>query len=85
MKALAATLRLIRYILEILLVVLVVLKLFKVISISWLWVIAPFWIPLALAIGYLGISLIFGQQEKNVSKKSGRNRRMKIEYKNFGE
>jgi len=36
----------------------VVLKLTGVIAWSWLWVLAPFWIPLALVIGFLLVGLL---------------------------
>lgn len=43
---------------EILLIVFIVLKLTKVITWSWWWVLAPFWIPLSIAIVILLIYYI---------------------------
>ena len=39
-------------------IVFIVLKLTKVISWSWLWVLSPIWIPLAIGIGILVLWLI---------------------------
>jgi len=36
-------------------VVFVTLKLCGVINWSWLWVLAPFWLPLAILLGFLGV------------------------------
>ena len=41
-------------------IVFIVLKLLKVISWSWLWVLAPLWIPIAILIVLFIIALIFG-------------------------
>jgi hypothetical protein len=38
--------------------VFIVLKLVGVIAWSWWWVLAPFWIPLAIAIAWFGIFLL---------------------------
>lgn len=35
----------------------VVLKLCKVIDLDWLWVLAPFWIPVAIILAFLGFIL----------------------------
>lgn len=42
-------------------IVLLVLKLVKVISISWVWVFAPLWIPLGIALIVLIIVSIIGK------------------------
>ena len=41
-------------------IVFIVLKLLKVISWSWLWVLAPTWIPIALLLIVFIICMIFG-------------------------
>ena len=41
-------------------IVFIVLKLLKVISWSWLWVLAPLWIPVAILIVFFIIAMIFG-------------------------
>jgi hypothetical protein len=41
-------------------IVFIVLKLCHVISWSWIWVLSPLWIPLALVLGILGIVFIVG-------------------------
>lgn len=38
---------------------LVLLKAFSVIQVSWFWAIAPFWMPLALALLVFGAFLVF--------------------------
>lgn len=45
-------------------IVLLVLKLVKVISISWVWVFAPLWIPLGIALIVLIIVSIIGKCQK---------------------
>ena len=42
-------------------IILLVLKLVKVISISWVWVFAPLWIPLGIALVLLIIAIIIGK------------------------
>ena len=42
-------------------IILLVLKLVKVISISWIWVFAPLWIPLGIALVILIIATIIGK------------------------
>lgn len=42
-------------------IILLVLKLVKVISISWVWVFAPLWIPLGIALLLLIIAIIIGK------------------------
>lgn len=42
-------------------IVLLVLKLAKVISISWVWVLAPLWIPLGIALVILIIAIIINK------------------------
>ncbi len=37
----------------------VILKLTHVIAWSWVWVLAPFWIPWALALLFFGVFLVF--------------------------
>lgn len=39
----------------------IVLKLLKVIGWSWLWVLSPSWIPIAIAIIIIALGLIFGR------------------------
>lgn len=46
---------------SLLFIVLLVLKLVKVISISWVWVFAPLWIPLGIALVILIIATIIGK------------------------
>ena len=46
-------------------VVFIVLKLCKVISWSWLWVLAPFWIPLGIAIVFLIVVVIMAFLSKD--------------------
>ena len=46
---------------SLLFIVLLVLKLVKVISISWVWVFAPLWIPLGIALVLLIIAIIIGK------------------------
>lgn len=41
-------------------IVFIVLKLLKVISWSWLWVLAPLWIPISIAIVFFILAIIFG-------------------------
>ena len=51
---------------DLLLVAFVVLKLTHVINWSWWWVLAPFWIPIALVVVIIIIAIgiaIFGKQE----------------------
>ena len=43
-----------------LLVAFVVLKLVGVITWSWMWVLSPLWIPLALLLGFLLVAIIIG-------------------------
>ena len=43
--------------LDLLAVVFIVLKLFGVITWSWLWVLAPWWIPLTFALGIMIASI----------------------------
>lgn len=43
-----------------LLVAFVVLKLVGVITWTWLWVLSPLWIPLALLLGFLLVAIIIG-------------------------
>ena len=45
-------------------IVLLVLKLVKVISISWVWVFAPLWIPLGITLVILIIAAIIGKHQK---------------------
>ena len=42
-------------------IIFLVLKLVKVISISWVWVFAPLWIPLGIALVLLIIAIIIGK------------------------
>ena len=42
-----------------LLIVLIVLKFFGLIALSWMWVLAPFWSPLILALVCLAASLVW--------------------------
>ena len=42
-------------------IILLVLKLVKVISISWVWVFAPLWIPLGIGLILLIIAIIIGK------------------------
>ena len=46
-------------------IVFIVLKLCKIIDWSWCWVLAPLWIPLAITIMFLVISLIIFFWKKN--------------------
>lgn len=39
-------------------VILIVLKLLGVIHLSWLWVLAPFWIPLVISLGFIVFVLV---------------------------
>ena len=41
-------------------IVFIVLKLLKVISWSWLWVLAPLWIPISIAVVLFILAIIFG-------------------------
>lgn len=43
-----------------LLVAFIVLKLVGVITWTWLWVLSPLWIPLALLLGFLLVAIIIG-------------------------
>ena len=45
-------------------IILLVLKLVKVISISWIWVFAPLWIPLSIGLVLLIIAIIIGKHQK---------------------
>ena len=45
-------------------IIFLVLKLVKVISISWVWVFAPLWIPLGIALVLLIIAIIIGKHQK---------------------
>ena len=47
--------------LGILTIVFIILKLCKVIAWSWLWVLAPLWIPLSIGLIILIIALIFAR------------------------
>lgn len=57
---------------DLLLIVFIVLKLLKIISWSWVWVLAPLWIPFALVIVVLGVVLIIESikiERKNIRKR----------------
>lgn len=45
--------------------VFIVLKLCKVISWSWLWVLSPIWLPLALAITFVIVAMIISSIRKS--------------------
>lgn len=49
---------------SLLFIILLVLKLVKVISISWVWVFAPLWIPLGIGLVLLIIAIIIGKHQK---------------------
>ena len=46
-------------------IVFIVLKLCKVISWSWLWVLSPIWIPLALAITFVVVAMVISSIRKS--------------------
>ena len=46
-------------------IVFIVLKLCKVISWSWLWVLSPIWLPLALAITFVIVAMIISSIRKS--------------------
>ncbi len=50
--------------LSMLLVAFVVLKLCGVIDWSWIWVLSPVWMPIALALIVVGVALIFSKDKK---------------------
>lgn len=50
--------------LSMLLVAFVVLKLCGVINWSWIWVLSPVWMPIALALIVVGVALIFSKDKK---------------------
>ena len=50
--------------LSMLLVAFVVLKLCGVINWSWIWVLSPVWMPIALALIIVGVTLIFSKDKK---------------------
>ena len=50
--------------LSMLLVAFVVLKLCGVINWSWIWVLSPVWMPIALALIIVGVALIFSKDKK---------------------
>ena len=55
--------------LGILTIVFIVLKLTNVIDWSWLWVLAPFWIPWAIVLGILAFGGIFWVANEIINKK----------------
>lgn len=46
--------------LDLLAIVLLILKIFDLISISWIWVLAPWWIPISFAAGMMIASKLEG-------------------------